>query len=310
MMPDGLVYLVTYGSLVVFVAAIAIRVIRYLRTPLHLRWELYPVAHEKGRAHYGGSRLEELEWWTKPGERSLLGELKVMLPEILVLRTLWENNRSLWLRSFPFHFGLYLLAGFIGLLLVGALTQLAGVIVGPDTASAVGSTIHVLTVTFGVAGLGLAIVGSAGLLHRRLTDEDLRDFTTAADVFNLVFFLFVLLVAATAWLTTDRSFVALRDYAQNLITFHFAPVGSRLVMAETLLGSLLIAYIPLTHMSHFFMKYFLYHHIRWDDEANGGSERIERATQKALDFPIRWSAAHIQGDGKKTWKEAATEDVP
>ena len=43
--------------------------------PMHVRWELYPVAHEKGRASYGGSYFEEVDWWTKPREVDKLGEV-------------------------------------------------------------------------------------------------------------------------------------------------------------------------------------------------------------------------------------------
>ena len=34
-----------------------------------------------------------------------------MIPEMLLLKGLWEFNRKLWYRSFPFHFGLYILIG-------------------------------------------------------------------------------------------------------------------------------------------------------------------------------------------------------
>ena len=40
-----------------------------------------------------------------------------MIPEILLLAGVWEHNRKHWFLSFPFHFGLYLLAGLIALLL-------------------------------------------------------------------------------------------------------------------------------------------------------------------------------------------------
>ncbi len=78
-------------------------------------------------------------------------------------------------------------------------------------------------------------------------------------------------------------------------------------MAEVVMGSLLVAYIPLTHMSHFFTKWFMYHDIRWSDEPNvvrGGP--IERKLLKSLNYPVSWSAAHIGGDGKKNWVDVAT----
>ena len=42
-----------------------------------------------------------------------------MVPEILFLVALKEHNAKMWTRSFPFHFGLYLVAATTILLLVG-----------------------------------------------------------------------------------------------------------------------------------------------------------------------------------------------
>ncbi|MCK7515283.1 MAG: hypothetical protein MZV70_72340 [Desulfobacterales bacterium] len=50
------------------------------------------------------------------------------------------------------------------------------------------------------------------------------------------------------------------------------------------LASLLVAYIPLTHMSHMFMKYFLYHKVKWDDAPNLRGGRIEAAIMKNLEL--------------------------
>ena len=91
---------------------------------MHVRWELYPVAHEGKRAHYGGSYLEESEWWKKKREVSLWGELKVMVPEIVFLVALKEHNSRLWSRSFPFHFGLYLVGACTALMMLSGLLGL------------------------------------------------------------------------------------------------------------------------------------------------------------------------------------------
>jgi hypothetical protein len=83
-----------------------------------------------------------------------------------------------------------------------------------------------------------------------------------------------------------------------------------LVAAEIVLGSALLAYIPLTHMSHFFTKWFLYHDVRWDVEVNRVGSRLEAAIGRQLGYRVSWDAAHIRGDGKKTWVDVATERVP
>ena len=84
---------------------------------------------------------------------------------------------------------------------------------------------------------------------------------------------------------------------------------SLLPQASLVMMSLLIAYIPLTHMSHFVGKYFAYHAIRWKDDPNLRGGKEEAVIHKLLGQPIDWAAPHIMGDGKKTWVDAATEEV-
>jgi len=120
------IYLITYLSIIIFIAVIVKRIIHYVSNTIHVRWELYPVAHEGEKASYGGGYLEEVDWWEKERKFSIIGELKVMIPEILLLKAVWEHNRALWFVTYPFHLGLYLIAAFIGLLVVGAVVQLSG----------------------------------------------------------------------------------------------------------------------------------------------------------------------------------------
>ncbi|MCX6007895.1 MAG: nitrate reductase gamma subunit, partial [Chloroflexi bacterium] len=72
--------LIIYASLIIFAIALTWRAIRYARMPVHLRWELYPVAHEKGRP-YGGSYLEDLGWWHRPRRINPFGEFNTFMGE-------------------------------------------------------------------------------------------------------------------------------------------------------------------------------------------------------------------------------------
>ena len=290
-----LLHLLTYAALATFVLVVVVRFAIIYKMPMHVRWELYPVAHEAGkRAEYGGSMLEEIDWWTKPKERSTVNELKVMIPEMTLLKALFEHNRSLWWWSFPFHFGLYMLIGTIALLLLGAVLGIAGVsetsILNPST----GSILNLLTRIVGFAGLSLATIGSIGLLGRRLFDSGLRDYTSGAAIFNLVFFVAVFGVTWLTFLFADPTFEGTRAYVQSLLIFDLhAPVGSTLLGLDILLAVVLIAYIPMTHMSHFFIKWFTYHRIRWDDEPNLGSGSIEKKIFKQVQHPVTWAAPPI-----------------
>ncbi|MCK5377606.1 MAG: hypothetical protein KAJ97_11005 [Acidobacteria bacterium] len=303
-------YVIAYLGIAFFFIAVVARFLMWSRMPMHLRWELYPVAHEGGgRAAYGGSYLEEGDWWKKKREVSLLGELKVMVPEILFLVALKEHNRKLWTRSFPFHFGLYLVAIATILMVVGGI---AGALAPAWVTAPLLKVLGILVPFCGAAGLVLGILGAVGLYQRRMGRE-MRDYTAPADFFNLIFFVIAFGVALLTFLLVDRDFSLVSTFVANLVTFHFVPLGgggtaTLLLSASVILLALLSAYIPTTHMSHFVGKYFAFHSIRWKDDPNlpGGAE--EKTIEKMLNQPISWSAEHIKGDGKKTWLEAATEE--
>jgi nitrate reductase gamma subunit len=297
-------YSIVYLAIIVFIFFVVKRIVRYLNNPIHVRWELYPVAHEGKRASYGGSYLEDVDWWSKPREKSKIGELKVMIPEILFLKAVWEYNRPLWYVTFPFHFGLYLVVAFIGLLGIGAVAQLAGVVIG--SGSALSSAIAALTNLFGPLGFVLVIGGAIGLIYKRMTDPGLRRYTSAEHFFNLGLFIVTMGSTTLTWLFTDPDFHLARTFTANLISFNMELIHSPLFNLQILLAAFTIAYIPITHMSHFFMKYFLYHDIRWGDEPNINTPRTDEKIGVVLNYPVSWSASHIAGHGKTTWAEVAT----
>ena len=296
-------YLLTYIGVAVFVLAALRRIVAYKKNPMHLRWELYPVAHEGGgRAAYGGGYLEELEWWNKPRETSRLRELSVMVPEMLFLKAAYENNRPLWMVSFPFHFGLYLTFGLVALLVVAAVLELAGL---PADSGLLGLVIGAASI-LGPIAFGLALVGALGLLRRRLRDPSLRNYSAMEHYFNLALFIVTLCVAILTWATVDTNFAIARGFVAGLLTFNLKEVSSPLFLLQVVLAVVTLAYIPFTHMSHFFMKYFLYHDIRWEDKPNVNAPEINEQLGEVLGYEPTWSASHIAIPGKKSWADVAT----
>lgn len=300
----------TYLCLAVFAIAAGIRVFKYVSLPPHLRWELYPVKHEAGKkADYGGSYLEESDWWEKKRESSLYNEMKFMIPEILFVKGLYEENRKLWYVSFPFHFGLYLLLGTFGLLVLSAVLMLFGLTIGSGSGF-IGAAIYYVTILLGFGGLLLGTIGSLGLLYRRLTDNDLKAYTSFIDYLNLFMFVVFFVVALLTWLFIDPHFEAARAFIYSLFTLGSYPAGyngsaSVLGSVTVVLAAFLAGYIPLTHMSHMFMKYFMYHDIRWGDEPNIKGSKLETKVIKNLGFKPTWSAPHIKADGSSTWTDIA-----
>lgn len=298
--------ILVYAAVLVFLVAVALRAVRYHSTPVHLRWELYPVAHEKGRAHYGGSIFEEPDWWLRPRQVDRLGELREMAAEILLLKGVRHHNPRLWVWSWPFHFGLYVLAGYLALLAVGGVSILAGS--APDGGWL--AALRVLTAICGWAGMALTLVGALGLLARRAGDRNLRRFSAPAEYFNLVLFIAVMALGLVVHALADPGFGRMQEFAAALIGFR-APERLGIPLATGIAAAAaLIAYIPLTRMVHFVAKYFLYHDVRWSDAPNPRGGKLEQRLMQAFNFGVSWRAGHIAGDGngRRSWAQVATEE--
>jgi nitrate reductase gamma subunit len=272
----------------IFVFGCAWRAWRYVRTPVHLRWDLYPVAHDPRRAH-GGSHLEEKDWWTKPRRTSLGGEIAVMAEEIVVLKGVLRNNRRVWWGSLPFHWGLYLMAAVaFGLLLssLGVPRRGWSWILAPA----------------GALGGALLAGGAVVLLYLRARDPRLRPYTTPLDLINLaVLAVLGALSAAVAASPTGMPgvLVATADLLHGR-----APHVSPLVATQMSLAALFVMYLPATRMIHFFAKYFTYHAVRWDDRPRVAGSAMDRSLAAALDFGVSWSAPHVRTG--RTWREVVT----
>lgn len=300
------IYLLCYLCLLIFIAAVVYRIVKYVKLPMHLRWELYPVPHEgKEKANYGGSYLEEIDWWDKERNISKLEELKVMLPEIFLLKATWKNNRLLWYVSYPFHLGLYLIAVFIVLLFAGAVLQIIQL---KAAQTLPGTAIIGLTNLLGPLGFILCIAGAIGLFCKRLKDPTLRNYSAFSHYFNLGGFILVIALAIATWLFSDPNFQLHREFIAGLISFNPRIIPSQLLACTIFLGALMFAYIPVTHMSHFFMKYFLYHDIRWGDQPNKEYKNLDKKLDIVLNYPVKWSAQHISEKNKRSWAEIATSN--
>jgi nitrate reductase gamma subunit len=272
----------------VFVVGCAWRAWRYVRAPVHLRWDLYPVAHDPRRDH-GGSHLEEKEWWTRPVTTSPLGEIEVMAEEIVLLKGVFRLNRRVWWGSLPFHWGLYLMAATTALLILASLGL------------ALPAWSWILAAAGTLGGILLAI-GSLILLYLRSTDRRLRPYTSPLDLANLAL-LAVLGTLSAAVAIQPTGMPTVLAATADLLRGR-APHVPALLATQMGLAALFLMYLPATRMVHFFAKYFTYHSVRWDDRARVTGSTMDRSLATALNYGVSWSAPHV-GPGK-TWAEVAT----
>jgi nitrate reductase gamma subunit len=290
----SLVALWCYLTLAAFAAGCVFKALRYATAPMHLRWELYPLPIS-GRSSFGGSYFEEVDWWVRPPRRSRLAEVRVIAAEVLTLATVRRHNRPLWLPSLAFHWGLYLLFALGAVLLAAGPARAAGAAVP----AALGG--GALLSAWSATGLTLGTLGALALLARRTLQPRLRGASTPADFLHLGLLLTVFAASWGSWLVVDRGHTAGAAFAAAIGSFRHAPVLTGWTAAQVVLLGLFLAYLPWSHMAHFFTKFFTWHSVRWDDLPAG--ERHEAALRRALMLPTGWSAPHVRGDGRRTWDD-------
>lgn len=293
--------LLSYFLLAVFAVFFVLKSVRMARMPVHLRWELSPVPHEKGKNHYGGSYLEDQQWWTKPVEKDHMAEGLYMFKEILFLKALFEHKRGLWWFSFPFHFGLYLLIGATGLLVLGGIGSVTGLLSADSWILATG-----LPLLVGV-GCALGVLGSVGLFITRIVEKGMANSTTYASFFNVALIGAIFGTGLWAVLSVPDFTGQVMEYAGALFTANMSLQLAGILKAHFVLTLVFLAYLPFTQMMHFVAKYFTYHEIRWDDRPVEPGGKMEKELMELLGQSPTWSGAHIRADGKKTWVDIATD---
>jgi nitrate reductase gamma subunit len=257
--------------------------------PVHLRLELYPVGHEAGeKRHYGGSYMEEVDWVKKPRHSSLIGEIIEMGLEIIFFKRVKdENPYNIWLFSMIMHWGLYLLLLWVFLLIVQAIVNV------PILQSVIGIV--------GIASFCMGAFGCLGLLLKRMTVEGLRAYSAPVDFFNLLFQLSIFVTGIIAW-TGDRSLANSSLYMANIISLT-PPSVPIITLANLLLFQFFLIYMPFSKLFHYFIKYFTWHKVIWDDGFSKKGSAMDKKIAQQLNNKVTWSAPHIaQG---KTWLEEA-----
>lgn len=278
-------YLLICGA--VFVAGNLYRVLRMMRMPVHLRWDLYPMPRGSWeQQRYGGSYFEESEWWRNKPAHSRASEFAYVAGEVLGFRTVWQRNRKFWLWSWLMHAGLYACVAAAVLTGIAALTDEAW---------------FELVRWMVIAGTSAGMGGALGLLVARTGER--VPFSGRREYFNLIAILAVCVTGleAFSFAGTPRQMVAL---VHALFSAESMPeLGAALVLHLVVLGAFL-AYFPATHMTHAYLKFFAFHRVRWDDRPLAHDARLAVAISQNLDRPLTWSAAHI-GRGQ-TWAQVAS----
>lgn len=277
------------------------RVMKYVRMPAHLRWELYPVPHDKGKSY-----LEETDWQTKPRNKSFLKDVLFIAKDYLTFFQYFKLNRAYWAVLYMWHVGFYLIVAFHGLVAIGAIAIIAGADISAESSNIGVLILYYLTLVVGVAGFGLGCLGSIGVLIKRLVDSDLNLFASAKNYFSYVFYFTVFVSGLVAWAAFDTNFAVYREFYYGVFTFSTVHVDAALV-SHAVLFAMFLFYMPSTQAMHYATKFFAFFAVRWNDAPNFRGSKIEKKIETLLGQTVTWSAPHIQTG--KTWAEVATSDV-
>ena len=283
-------------ALFIFFAGNAIRLMKTLRMPAHLRWELYPMPKgPQERQRYGGSYFEESDWWTKPVETSHRSEVAFIVKEVLLLRGVWENFRALWLWSWLLHWGLYLYV----------IATLLGMVEAYLPADGNPGTLHTAVVYGYRTSCFLGLAGAIGLVVMRGLHPRLRAFTTRLGIFDLSL---LGSIFATGMMSLNAGATGFVHMVRNLLEFPVFLGRSPVVWhVHLILVACFLAYFPFTHMTHAYMKYFTWHDVRWDDSPSSRNPRAAIALAANLQRKSSWAAPHIASGNTVAWSEVVED---
>jgi nitrate reductase gamma subunit len=298
--------LFTYFAYIFIVVAYTVKVVKYLKLPVHLRWELYPVIHED-RSSYGGSRFEKVNWWeSAPRKRPLKGFL-YLTKEYFHLGEYFHRHLSYWFVLYPWHVGFILIITFHILCFFGAVVMVAGTEVSGESTALAGRLLYWGIMVTGVVSFITGAFGSVGLLFKRARNRDLNLYATPLNYFAYFFTFSVFMSGLFSWIFVDPSFGEYREFWTGLVNLRFVGVEAGTAV-HIVLFNLFLVYLPFTRSLHYITRFFAFFCIRWDDAPNIRGGELEGRLMKAMKGRLTWSAPHIRTG--KNWGEQVGDKIP
>jgi nitrate reductase gamma subunit len=283
-----------YAAVALLAVGTVCRVVAILRMPPHLRWELYPLPglRPAGSGHQQNSPERR---------RHRLAEFRFMAEEILLLRKVFAQRRSLWVGSWLMHAGLYLGTCFLAMLLAGAAMTLLGL--SPDAGRwPVARGFRALTALTGSVAMIAGLTGAVWLLVLRVTDRGLRAMSDTVSYFHLGLLAAMFAAGLAVW-SADAGFAECRQHLASLLRLQPGTVQSLPLTVAIALAAVFAAIFPFGRLFHPVAKYFFYHTILWDDGPITRGSTKEHEILDCLSERVTWSAGHVVPQG--TWLEQA-----
>jgi nitrate reductase gamma subunit len=287
-----------WGAIAVSLMMVIWRIWSIMRLPIHLRWELAPIPGEKGRRTYGGSYLEEYEWWTKSRKRFFIAPVVYMAKEIILMHGVWKGNRGLWPFSITLHWGIYLFVLAVAFQIVLSVVHLTGA----GVSNILLKTASVLS----VCGYLLGVAATIAFILKRLFDRNLAWSNTVGTFVNLMALCAVYASGGIAWMTSSDWSSRVLAFIGGILSFDRSVTLPVPFALHVFLFFGCCLYLPLTSMAHVVIKYFMYHHVRWDDRPQ--TKLKEQELAGLFSQRVGWRRIQENTVYQKTWSEVITEE--
>jgi nitrate reductase gamma subunit len=264
--------IIFYGSIAFCLTALLAQLIRFIKAPVHLRWEIY-------REDYSPTTSGDNERYPHGCYR----KIKTIVPDVLLLRGYYQQRRFYWIFLYMFHLGIYTL--FLWHIYLFAI-PLSGRSINSEWA-----------LMWGHSSTGLAFIGALGILILRITVKEMRTCYPAIGYFKWIFILASLAGGFLAvFFHFGNSITDVIVYVDRQLDFDWAyKLNSPLMPSlHVLVASMWLIYLPFSHVMKLAFRY--YHELRWDFVRNTGRGRLARAMEKNLARPVSWSAVHVNPD--------------
>lgn len=282
----------------------SVKVLKYLKMPIHLRWELFSSTDATKTSNDGESAGVASEHLTSHKERGWSSRLWSFAREYLLFPSYYSHNKIYWLFLYIAHIGF---AGLIIFQFICIATALSTFVVDDHLLASVGpnsSSFAILRITLGTISFGASIIGNIGLMIYRTTHRGLRLYTPPLTFIGYFVSVGIGLIGFILLLTIDPYFSGYVSFFIGMVRLKPTEVSGWLGLF-IFLNAFHLLYLPFTPGFHYVTRAFAFFGVKWDTRPNIKGGAIEKAIVQVMNKKITWSAPHIKAG--QTWEEAAKD---
>ncbi len=204
-----------YIAILVFIVGVVYKIWKWATAPKNLPWGLFPAP-------------------------SLAGQIKEIVLENVIQKSVLEYNRALWPGTWCLHMGINF-------------TILAMVLL-------------ILGFTFGLLfkiSWMLMLIGAVYLLTARSALKHVRILSTSVSYFNLLLLLSIAACFAYIDLSNIVGAVHFKKFLLGVLTFKPVLINQPAFIVNLILLEFFLVYMPFSAMMHVISKFFTFHTIKW-----------------------------------------------